>query len=98
MLDVTAKDVQGVQLFGETKVFNMVGYPQPNQQGQPTTDNWLIRSWKDNAIQPGRTAHPFAVSVPDGVNEIDVQATLVYQVGDAITPMATVSQRIPVTR
>lgn len=98
VLDVTAKDLQGVQVFGETKTFNMVGYTQKDRQGQTTLDNWLIRSWDDKAIQPGKTTHSFAVSVPGGTGEIEVQASLTYQVGDSLTPMTQASQKFSVSR
>jgi len=94
VLDVTAKDPQGVQILGETKTFNMVGYTQPNRQGQTTLDNWLIRSWQDNAIPSGTSTHTFSVTVPAGTREIEVSASLIYQVGDNISPMTEVSRRI----
>ena len=98
MLDVTAKDLQGVQVFGESKIFNMVGYTQKDRQGQPTLDNWLIRSWQDNAIQAGQSTHSFVVSVPAGAGEIEVQASLTYQVGDSLTPMTQASRKFSVSR
>ena len=98
MLDVTVKDPQGIQVFGESKTFNMVGYTQSNQQGEATLDNWLIRSWQDNAVQPGRTTHVFSVSVPTGTSAIDVEASLTYQVGASISPMSEVSQRFTLNR
>lgn len=98
MLDVTAKDLQGVQMFGESKTFNMVGYAQRDQQGATTLDNWLIRSWKDNAIQAGKTTHTFSVTVPSGTREIEVQASLTYQVGDSLSPMTQVSQKFTLGR
>ena len=78
VLDVTAKDLQGVQIFGETKTFNMIGYPEADRKGQPTLDNWLIRSWEDKAVQPGKTTHAFPLTIPAGVGEIEVQASLTY--------------------
>ena len=98
MLDVTAKDPQGVQVFGESKTFNMVGYTEKDQKGQATLDNWLIRSWKDNAIQAGKTTHAFAVTVPAGTREIEVQASLTYQVGDSLSPMTQVSRKFTLNR
>ncbi|MBI2821599.1 MAG: hypothetical protein HYX74_05190 [Acidobacteria bacterium] len=93
MLDVTAKDAKGVQLLGESKTFNMIGYTEKDRKGAPTVDNWLIRSWEDKALQPGKTNHTFQVTLPDGVGEIEVQATLTYQVGDAIRPMTQASRK-----
>ena len=98
VLDVTAKDLQGVQLFGETKTFNMIGYPEKDRKGQSTLDNWLIRSWEDKAIQPGKTTHAFAMNLPPGVGDVEVQASLTYQVGDTQTPMTRSSQRLSVGR
>ena len=70
VLDVTAKDAQGVQVFGETKIFNMIGYTDKDRKGQATLDNWLIRSYDDKAVPPGKSNHTFAVSLPAGVGEI----------------------------
>lgn len=94
VLDVTASDSQGVQVFGESKTFNMVGYTQKDRQGQTTMDNWLIRSWDDNAIQPGTTTHAFEIGVPEGTGELDVRAGLTYHVGDSLTSMTKVSRRL----
>ncbi|MBI2817694.1 MAG: hypothetical protein HYX72_12215 [Acidobacteria bacterium] len=96
MLDVTAKDKDGIQVFGETKTFNMIGYTQKDRKGQPTVDNWLIRSWDDKAIPAGKSTHAFDISLPAGVQELQVQATLTYQVGDIVTPMTQVSQKLSV--
>ncbi len=98
MLDVTAKDAQGVQVFGESKTFNMIGYTQKDRQGEKTVDNWLIRSFEDKAIQPGKTTHTFEIAVPAGVNEIEVHAALTYQVGDKVTPMTQTSRKISVAQ
>ena len=98
VLDVTAKDAQGVQVFGETKTFNMIGYTDKDRKGQATLDNWLIRSYDDKAVPPGKSDHTFAVSLPAGVGEIQVQAALTYQVGDNVTPMTQVSGKFPVSR
>ncbi|MBI4456300.1 MAG: hypothetical protein HY644_10415 [Acidobacteria bacterium] len=70
----------------------MIGYTQKDQKGEQTTDNWLIRSWKDKALQPGKTSHIFEVRLPDGVDKIKVQATLTYRVGDVVKPMTQVSR------
>ena len=98
VLDVTAKDLQGVQIFGETKTFNMIGYPEADRKGQTTLDNWLIRSWEDKAVQPGKTTHAFPLTIPAGVGEIEVQASLTYQVGDSQTPMTSATQKFSVGR
>lgn len=94
MLDVTAKDAQGVQIFGETKTFNMIGYTEKSLKGQKTLDNWLIRSWEDKALPAGKTTHNFQFTLPEGVTELEVEAALTYQVGDAVSPMSQVGRRI----
>ena len=96
VLDVTAKDSNGVQIFGETKTFNMIGYTQRDRQGQPTLDNWLIRSWEDKAVPPAKSTHVFAL--PAGNGTVQVQATLTYQVGDSLTPMTQVGQSFSLGR
>ncbi|MBI4444542.1 MAG: hypothetical protein HY645_01430 [Acidobacteria bacterium] len=96
MLDVTAKDAQGVQILGETKIFNMIGYTEKNLKGEKSVDNWLIRSWEDKALQPGKTEHVFKFSLPQGVRFYQVQAVLTYQVGDSITPMTQSSRQFSV--
>ena len=96
MLDVTVRDSQGVQVFGESKIFNMIGYTQKDQQGERTVDNWLIRSFEDKAIQPGETTHSFEMKIPAGVTEVAVQASLTYQVGDKVTAMTQAGQTFAV--
>jgi hypothetical protein len=98
VLDVTAKDAQGVQVFGESKTFNMIGYTQKDRQGEKTVDNWLIRSFEDKALQPGKTTHTFEVKLPAGVDEVDVRAALTYIVADKVTPMTEASQKISVAQ
>ena len=98
VLDVTAKDAQGVQVFGETKIFNMIGYTEKDRKGQATLDNWLIRSWEDKAIPPGRSTHSFEVALPGGLDQIQVQASLTYQVGDSQTPMTQTTGKFSVGR
>ena len=98
VLDVTAKDGSGIQVFGETKIFNMVGYTERNRQGQTTLDNWLIRSWDDNAIPPGKSTHVFELAVPVAGGAVQVEATLTYQVGDSLTPMTEVNQSFSLSR
>jgi len=98
VLDVTAKDPQGVQILGETKTFNMIGYTEKDQKGQTTLDNWLIRSWEDKALPPGSSTHSFEVVLPVGVNQIQVEASLTYQVGDSQTPMTEASRTFSVGR
>ena len=98
VLDVTAKDATGIQVFGETKTFNMIGYTEKDRKGQPTLDNWLIRSYEDKAVPSGKSAHVFGLSLAAGVRAIQVQATLTYQVGDSITPMTQVSQNFSLNR
>ena len=98
VLDVTAKDPQGVQVFGETKTFNMIGYTEKDRKGQTTLDNWLIRSWDDLALPQGRNSYTFEVPLPGGVEQIQVQASLTYQVGDSQTPMTQASRTFSVGR
>lgn len=88
MLDVTATDSQGVQVFGESKTFNMIGYTGRHRQGETTVDNWLIRSWDDRALQPGLTAHVFEFPLPADVRDLELEAKLTYQVGDVLHPMS----------
>ncbi|MBI4456631.1 MAG: hypothetical protein HY644_12125 [Acidobacteria bacterium] len=76
----------------------MVGYTQKDKKGEKTVDNWLIRSWDDNALQPGRTTHSFKLSAPQGTSEIQVEASLTYQVGDSVTPMIRASQKFSVAQ
>ncbi|MBI2963904.1 MAG: hypothetical protein HYY35_09135 [Deltaproteobacteria bacterium] len=96
MLDVTVRDPQGVQLFGESKTFNMIGYTEKDRKGEQTVDNWLIRSFEDRAIQPGKTTHSFEMKIPAGVTEVAVQASLTYQVGDKVTAMKYADQTFAV--
>ncbi|MCI0602999.1 hypothetical protein L0156_08285 [bacterium] len=96
MLDVTAKDSKGFQVFGETKTFNMIGYTEKHQKGEMTVDSWLVSSWEDKALQPGKMTLSFEITAPAEVTDVEVQVVLKYHLADKVWPMTQASQKIPV--
>ncbi len=86
LLDVAVTDpAKNVQVKAETKEFGMQGYTGPNKTGEKTADNWLIRSWDDFSVPPGKSSYNFTIAIPAGVDKVDVKTTMTYKVGDAVT-------------
>lgn len=99
MLEVTAKDEAGKQIFADKHEYQMLGY---DVHGNRTVDNWKIRRFDDsNTIRPDILERKsFQLSIPEGIKAANLEASLFYYVTPAAPPvlMAKASRVVELSR
>lgn len=95
VLEVTAWDEKGQEIFAQDHTYQMVGY---DSKGERTYDAWAVRNIIDtNILKPDNTdVKFFSFSVPKGNTWLRVEAFLYYQIVPTAEPvlMTQVKKRI----
>ena len=95
VLEVTAYDEKGQEIFAKDHVYQMLGY---DSKGQRTYDAWSVRKIvDDNVLKPDiKDKKTFSFPLPDGNSWLMVEASLYYQIVPSAEPviMAQVKKRL----
>ena len=86
MLEVTARNENGENIFSTEETYEMVGF---DGKGQRTYDSWLIRQINADKVIPaeGTRRESFVFTPPKGTESVTIDAVLSYQIAPAAQPV-----------
>lgn len=86
MLEVTARNEKGENIFSGEQIFEMVGF---DEKGARTFDSWKIRKINASGIIPadGEKKKTFELTPPAGTQSITLEAVLSYHISPDAQPV-----------
>lgn len=86
MLEVTARNEKGENIFSGEQIFEMVGF---DEKGGRTFDSWKIRKIEAGGIIPadGEKKKTFEFTPPAGTQSVTLEAVLSYQISPDAQPV-----------